>query len=99
MPSTSIPTHGDAIHGVSPGEGHEMHAATSVGGRMAHDGHSGDSGHDKHAGHDPEMFRRRFWLSLLLTVPVVVTSGVVMDWFGYHLGGVAWVGPVVGTFV
>ena len=29
-------------------------------------------GHDKHAGHDPEMFRRRFWLSLLLTIPLVV---------------------------
>jgi Cu2+-exporting ATPase len=30
--------------------------------------------HDKHAGHDPEMFRRRFWLSLLFTVPLVVRS-------------------------
>ena len=47
---------------------------------MRHD----DAGHDKHAGHDPEMFRRRFWLSLLLTVPVVVTSQMVMEWFGYH---------------
>jgi Cu2+-exporting ATPase len=55
--------------------------------------------HDKHAGHDPEMFRRRFWLSLLLTIPVVVSSEMVMDWFGYRLRGVAWVGPVLGTFV
>ena len=39
--------------------------------------------HAQHAGHDPEMFRRRFWLSLLLTVPLVVTSEMVMDWFGY----------------
>jgi len=31
------------------------------------------------------MFRRRFWLSLLLTVPVVLTSPMVMDWFGYNL--------------
>ena len=30
-------------------------------------------GHDKHAGHDPEMFRG-FWLSLVLTVPLVVTA-------------------------
>ena len=22
-----------------------------------------------------------------------------MDWFGYELTGVAWVGPVLGTFV
>ena len=40
-------------------------------------------GHDKHAGHDPEKFRRRFWLTLALTIPVVVTSDMVMDWFGY----------------
>ena len=45
------------------------------------------------------MFRRRFWLSLALTIPIVVSSEMVMDWFGYRLSGVAWVGPVLGTFV
>ncbi|MEY2581470.1 MAG: P-type Cu2+ transporter [Ilumatobacteraceae bacterium] len=55
--------------------------------------------HDKHAGHDPEVFRRRFWLTLVVSIPVVATSQMVMDWFGYHLNGVAWVGPVLGTFV
>jgi Cu2+-exporting ATPase len=62
-------------------------------------GHEMHGGHDKHAGHDPEAFRRRFWLTLLVSVPVVFTSGMIMDWFGYHLNGVAWVGPVLGTFV
>jgi P-type Cu2+ transporter len=56
-------------------------------------------GNDKHAGHDPEVFRRRFWLTLLVSVPVIVTSGMIMDWFGYRLSGVGWVGPVLGTFV
>jgi Cu2+-exporting ATPase len=58
-------------------------------------------GHDKHAGHDPEMFRRKFWLSLALTVPIVATSRMVMDWFGYTLDfpGIDWVGPVLGSFV
>ena len=62
----------------------------------AHGGHGVHGGHDKHAGHDPEVFRRRFWLSLLLTIPIVVTSEMVMDWFGYELdfAGMAWVGPV-----
>ncbi|WP_373321677.1 copper-translocating P-type ATPase [Micromonospora okii] len=64
-------------------------------------GHGGHDKHDKHAGHDPEMFRRRFWLSLVLTVPVVATSHMVMDWFGYRLDfpGVGWVAPVLGTVV
>ena len=45
------------------------------------------------------MFRRRFWWSLLLTVPLVVTSHMVMDWFGYDLDfpGMGLVGPVLGT--
>src|SRR4051812_15144612 len=55
--------------------------------------------HDKHAGHDPEQFRRRFWLTFALTVPVVVCSGMVMEWFGYRIDGVGWVGPVLGTFI
>ena len=61
----------------------------------------GTPGHDKHAGHDPEMFRRRFWLSLLLTIPLVVTSEMVMDWFGYELDfpAIGLVGPVLGSFV
>jgi Cu2+-exporting ATPase len=61
----------------------------------------GMGGHDKHAGHDPEMFRRKFWLSLALTAPIVATSHMVMDWFGYTIDfpAMAWVGPVLGTVV
>ncbi|HET9144195.1 heavy metal translocating P-type ATPase, partial [Actinophytocola sp.] len=75
---------------------HEPHAG---GGGPA--GHGGHQGHDKHAGHDPEQFRRKFWLSLALTVPIVVTSDMVMDWFGYTLDfpGIDWVGPVLGSVV
>jgi Cu2+-exporting ATPase len=64
-------------------------------------GHDVQAGHDKHAGHDPETFRRRFWISLIATVPLVVTSEMVMDWFGYSIDfpGMAWVGPVLGSFV
>src|SRR6185369_3857531 len=48
-----------------------------------------------------EVFRRKVWLSLALTVPIVVTSEMVMDWFGYTLDfpGISWVGPVLGTVV
>ncbi|MET7966454.1 heavy metal translocating P-type ATPase [Micromonospora sp. NPDC005305] len=63
--------------------------------------HEKRAGHDKHAGHDPEQFRRKFWLSLALTVPIVLTSHMVMDWLGYSLDlpGVRWVGPALGTVV
>jgi P-type Cu2+ transporter len=63
--------------------------------------HPEQHGHDKHAGHDPAAFRRKFWLSLALTVPIVVTSHMVMDWLGYELDfpGIGLVGPVLGTVV
>src|SRR4029453_17182102 len=68
---------------------------------MCMDHHHDHGGHDKHAGHDPEMFRRRFWLSLALTVPLVVTSEMVMDWFGYSLDfyGMKTLAPVLGSIV
>jgi P-type Cu2+ transporter len=81
---------------------HDTHAGhdgpQGQGDHMAHHGHGG---HDKHAGHDPEMFRQRFWLSLLLTIPLVVTSEMVMDWFGYELDfwGRALLGPTLGSLV
>ncbi|WP_081883728.1 copper-translocating P-type ATPase [Micromonospora parva] len=65
-------------------------------------GHSDHSGHDKHAGHDPAMFRRRFWVCLVLTVPVVLTSHLVSDQLGLALDDVpgrSWVGPVLGSVV
>ncbi|RSM62059.1 heavy metal translocating P-type ATPase [Actinoplanes sp. ATCC 53533] len=74
--------------------GHDMPGHTG--------GHAGGhQGHDKHAGHDPEAFRRKFWLSLALTIPIVATSHMIMDWFGYTLDfpGITWVGPVLGTVV
>jgi Cu2+-exporting ATPase len=64
-------------------------------------GTQAQAGHDKHAGHDPEQFRRKFWLSLALTLPIVVTSEMVMDWFGYTLDfwGMSLIGPVLGSVV
>jgi Cu2+-exporting ATPase len=69
----------------------------------AHTGHGVDAdhgpGHGEHAGHSVEMFRRRFFWSLLLTIPIVLTSEMVMDWFGYELDfpAIKLVGPVLGT--
>ena len=61
----------------------------------------GHAGHDAHAGHGDHvgMFRRRFWWSLLLTVPIIATSHMIMDWLGYSLDfpGMELVGPVLGS--
>jgi Cu2+-exporting ATPase len=54
----------------------------------AHDSHTDHDGgahgaHDQHAGHSVAMFRDRFWLSVLLTIPVLVWSEMVQDWLGF----------------
>lgn len=46
----------------------------------SHEDHTASGDYDKHAGHSPEMFRDRFWLSLILTVPVVLYSHMVQEW-------------------
>jgi Cu2+-exporting ATPase len=58
--------------------------------------------HDKHAGHDPEVFRRQFWIVLLLTIPVVVWSMSVQEILGYmapEFPGSELIPPVLGTAV
>ncbi len=95
--TTAMPREANEAQDMHAGhDTHEQHLRH--GGPGTHEGHAG---HDKHAGHDPEMFRRRFWLSLLLTVPLVATSHMVMDWFGYELSfpAMSWVAPLLGSFV
>jgi Cu2+-exporting ATPase len=102
MDRTLTTEHHHAAHPESH-TGHDMgHGDGNVPGRevpdqVDHAQHGGHAGHDDHV----EMFRRRFWWSLLLTVPVVLTSHMIMDWFGYSLDfpGIEWVGPIFGTVI
>ncbi len=58
--------------------------------------------HDKHAGHSVEMFRRKFWLSLLLTLPTLVWTDMVQDWVGFRapdLPGARYLPPIFGSAV
>ena len=67
-----------------------------------HDGHSHHAGHDDHAHHSPGMFRDKFWLSLVLTIPVVVWSEHVQQLVGYSapaFPGSDWIAPILGTII
>lgn len=39
-------------------------------------------GHSEHMGHDPNVFQKKFWLCLALTIPTLVFSHAVQSWFG-----------------
>src|SRR6266853_5192761 len=55
-------------------------ASDAQGGRMMSEMHGS---HDRHAGHSVAMFRDKFWLSFVLTIPVVFWSTDVQHWLGY----------------
>jgi len=64
--------------------------------------HHAAGGHDKHAGHSVAMFRDKFWLSLALTIPVVILSPDIQEWFGYSLPtfpGEQYAAAILGTII
>src|SRR5690348_7074326 len=60
----------------------EQHGAHAAPDRSTSSGRVRAS-HDRHAGHSVAMFRDKFWLSLALTIPVVLLSRDIEEWFGY----------------
>ena len=64
---------------------HADHGSVSSAPHGAHASHraGGHGAHDEHAGHSVAMFRDRFWLSVLLTIPVLLWSVMVQDWLGF----------------
>lgn len=73
-----------------------------------HDGHDShqdhrhqhDHGsHDSHGHHSPEMFKQRFFVSLILTLPILYFSPQLQGWLGYEaisFPGSEWISPVLG---
>jgi Cu2+-exporting ATPase len=62
-----------------------------------------DGGHDHHdhSHHDPAMFRDRFWITLALTIPVVLLSEMFQELLGYSITfpGSELIPPVLGTVI
>ena len=84
-------------HGAQAGHaGHDEHASGAP-----HASHAGHAGHTGHAGH-ADVFKRRFWVSLVLSLPVVVFSPMVQDWLGYSapsFPGSDLIAPILGTII
>lgn len=65
-------------HTPQPGE-HDLHSSQRQNGQVTH------SANDEHAGHHTEDFLKRFRICLVLTIPVLLLSGMIQHWFGYHI--------------
>src|SRR5512132_740536 len=90
--------HRPAADQLSPNEHRQHTEPDEHGGPGGHGAHGGHGGHGDHAA----QFRDRFWLSLVLTVPVVLYSEMVQEWLRFtppQFPGSQWVAPVLGTIV
>lgn len=78
---------------------HHQNQAEHQGGHSHRGGHGGHSGHSGHEHHNPAMFKQRFFISLILTLPILYFSAQLQGWLGYEafsFPGSAWINPVLG---
>ncbi len=73
-----------------------------------HQQHNASKNHDAHNGHGVDhtgheiMFRNRFWVSLILSVPVLLYSEMLQMWLGFSMPafpGSQWLGPIFAVIV
>jgi Cu2+-exporting ATPase len=76
-----------------PYEGHGMHEEMHAAGYAEHGAHAGppqpapEKGapwYSRHAGHDVADFRRRFWVSLIVTIPILILSPSIQSFAGLN---------------
>ncbi|WP_353635546.1 heavy metal translocating P-type ATPase (plasmid) [Halobacterium sp. NMX12-1] len=78
-------------HAGHEGEGHD---------HGSHEGH-GEGHGGMHKGHE-QMFRRRFFVSTLLSIPVLLYSEMLQEWLGFSVPafpGSEWINPVFAVIV
>ena len=108
-PDSSYPPHHGPDHTTAVKPGYPEHPELEAGDRSeaqheAHAHHAGmaHGGHDKHAGHSVAMFRDKFWISLLLTIPTLIWGHMLQRAFGYTpptVPGARWIPAGFGTAV
>ncbi len=83
--------HGNTTAAVSTSMDHET---------MEHEEHK-HAAHADHSGHE-ETFRKRFWGSLLLSIPVLLYSPMVQEFLGFSMPaftGSQWIEPIFGAII
>jgi Cu2+-exporting ATPase len=79
---------------------HSEHSGHSM--EESHEGHTGHEGHSTdHSGHEG-MFRQRFWVSLILSIPVLFFSPSIQGWLNFSMPSFpasSWITPIFGVIV
>lgn len=93
MPSSTTPLHTT---------GHEHHGEHADHDPHAPNEHHQQHDHGDHAGHSPDMFKRPFWISLILTIPVLIYAEHLQMLLGYTpplFPGAQYVGAILGSII
>jgi Cu2+-exporting ATPase len=85
--------YGGEMNDKHPHEGHGMHEEMHAAGHAKHGAHAdpphpapekGAPSYSRHAGHDVTDFRRRFWVSLIVTIPILILSPSIQSFAGLN---------------
>jgi P-type Cu2+ transporter len=92
-----------SMHGRDVDHDQMDHAHMDHSAPEAHAGHGEQShaAHVDHSGHE-QMFRQKFWVSLILSIPVLLYSPMIQEWFGFsmpELPGSQWITPGLSTII
>ncbi|MDQ3844691.1 MAG: heavy metal translocating P-type ATPase, partial [Bacteroidota bacterium] len=81
--------------------GHHVHHPAAANGHDVHSDHVGHGGYDKHAGHHTHDFLKRFWVCLIVTIPILLLSHMIQTWLRFELRfpGDKYVLLLLSTFV
>ena len=82
-----------------PASAHDAHDLPAI--PLTHRTPSDHAGHIDHSGHEL-LFRNRFWVCLLLSIPVLLYSHMLQMWFGFSVpafAGSEWIGPLFALIV
>lgn len=50
-----------------------------------HMNHGSHESFDKHEGHHTSDFLKRFWISIIITIPILLLSHMIQEWLGFNL--------------
>ena len=86
---------------MKPDMSHPTHHYDHAPEEQAHSGHGNHGAHVDHTGHEI-MFRNRFWVSLALSVPVLLYSPALQEWLNFSLPalpGSQWLTPLFAVII
>lgn len=85
---------------------HEHHHPSSIdspnNNKLSQSSPSHHTGPNQHTGHNVEMFRNKFWVCLIISIPVLIWDPMIQQWFKYQspsFPGSNFIPAIFGTIV